>query len=49
MAEIFEPIAGYDLTEVMGWVAVWVAYGIGLMTVFWSLGYAVWFVIQFFK
>lgn len=37
------------MTEVAGWFATFVAYGIGLTIVFWTLGYCVWFIVQFFR
>lgn len=38
-----------DMQGLAGYVAVWVVYGIGLTVVFWTLGYLVWFIIQFFR
>lgn len=38
-----------DMQTMASWVGAWVVYGIGLSIVFWTLGYCVWFIIQFFK
>ena len=38
-----------DMETLGGWVSVWVVYGMGLSIVFWTLGYCVWFIIQFFR
>lgn len=38
-----------DMQGLAGYVGVWVVYGIGLTVVFWTLGYLVWFIIQFFR
>lgn len=37
------------MADIVGWFGAWVVYGIGLSIVFWTLGYCVWFVIQFFR
>lgn len=37
------------MQDFAGFVAVWVAWGIGFSIVCWTLGYLVWFVIQFFR
>ena len=37
------------MQELAGYVGVWVAWGIGLSIVFWTLGYLVWFIVQFFR
>lgn len=46
-SELF-PLAA-DMQTLVGYVVTWVAYGIGLSIVFWTLGYLVWFVIQFLR
>lgn len=38
-----------SMLEMGGYVAAWVAWGIGFSIVFWTLGYLVWFIIQFFR
>lgn len=38
-----------DMQEVYSWFAAWVAYGVGLSVVFWTLGYLVWFIIDMFR
>lgn len=38
-----------DMQTLAGYVAVWVAWGIGITVVFWTLGYLVWFIVQFFR
>ena len=38
-----------DMQTLGGYVTLFVAYGIGLCTVFWVLGYLVWFIVQFFR
>lgn len=47
MADLFPAIE--VMQELGGYVAAWVAWGIGLSIVFWTLGYLVWFIIQFFR
>ena len=49
MADVFGVLATSDMTELGAYVASWVAYGIGLSIVFWTLGYCVWFIIQFLR
>ena len=49
MADLFEPLVLADLNELGAYCATWVAYGVGLSIVFWTLGYCVWFVVQFFR
>lgn len=46
-AELF-PLAN-DMATLVQYVVTWVVYGIGLSIVFWTLGYLVWFVIQFLR
>lgn len=41
--------AAADMQALAEYVAIWVAYGIGLTLVFWTLGYCVWFIVQFFR
>ena len=48
MTDALFPVAA-DLQTLGGFVATFVAYGIGLTIVFWTLGYLVWFVIQFLR
>lgn len=48
MSDSLFPIAA-DMAELAGWAAVWVAWGVGLSIVFWTLGYLVWFIVQFFR
>ena len=48
LADALFPVAA-DMGELGGYVAVWVAYGIGLTIVFWTLGYVVWFIIDWFR
>lgn len=48
MTDALFPVAG-DMATLAGWFAAFVAWGIGLSVVFWTLGYLVWFIIQFFK
>ena len=38
-----------SMLEFGGYVAAWVAWGIGFSIVFWTLGYLVWFIIQFLR
>lgn len=38
-----------DMTVLGGYVAAFVAFGIGFTIVFWTLGYLVWFIIQFLR
>lgn len=38
-----------DMQQVFTMVADWVAYGVGLSIVFWTLGYCVWFVINLMR
>ena len=38
-----------DMETLAGYVAAWVAYGVGLTVVFWTLGYCVWFLIDLFR
>lgn len=45
--ELF-PVLG-DMQTLAGYAANFVAWGIGLSIVFWTLGYVVWFIIQFFR
>lgn len=47
IAELFPSLE--VMTELAGYVAAWVAYGVGLSIVFWTLGYCVWFIIQFLR
>lgn len=47
MAELFPSLE--VMSELGSYVSVWVAYGVGLSIVFWTLGYCVWFIIQFFR
>ena len=49
MGDVFGVLATSDMTELGSYVAAWVAYGIGLSIVFWTLGYLVWFIIQFLR
>ena len=48
MSDALFPAAA-DMLELGGYVAIWVAWGIGFSVVFWTLGYLVWFIIQFFR
>ena len=41
--------AAEQMQELAGYVGVWVAYGIGLSIVFWTLGFVVWAIIQFLR
>lgn len=47
MVELFPTVE--VMQELAGYVSVWVAYGVGLSIVFWTLGYCVWFIIQFLR
>lgn len=38
-----------DMQTIAGFAATFVAYGIGLSVVFWTLGYLVWFIVQFLR
>ena len=38
-----------DMQQLSEWFATFVAYGMGLQIVFWTLGYCVWFIVQFFR
>lgn len=38
-----------DMETLGSYVAVFVGYGIALSIIFWTLGYTVWFIIQFFR
>lgn len=48
MTDALFPVAA-DMASLGGYVAVWVAWGIGLSVVFWTLGYLVWFIIQILR
>lgn len=47
MGNLFPPAE--QMQELAGYVGVWVAYGIGLSIVFWTLGFVVWAIIQFLR
>lgn len=49
MAEIFGVLSASDMQELGGYVAAWVAWGVGFSIVCWTLGYLVWFIVQFFR
>lgn len=44
---IFATLA--EMGELSGYVGAWVTYGIALTIVMWTLGYLVWFIVQFFR
>lgn len=48
MTDALFPVAS-DMEMLAGYVAAWVAYGVGLTVVFWTLGYCVWFLIDLFR
>lgn len=48
MSDALFPVAD-DMTALCGMFATFVVWGIGLSVVFWTLGYLVWFIIQFFR
>lgn len=49
MADVFSVLSSSDMSELGGYVAAWVAWGIGLSIVFWTFGYLVWFISQFLR
>ena len=49
MGDLFAAVGASEFEDLAGYVAVWVAYGLGLTIVFWTLGYLVWFIVQFFR
>lgn len=49
MADVFAVLSSSDMGELGSYVSAWVAFGIGLSIVFWTLGYCVWFIVQFLR
>lgn len=48
MSDALFPIAA-DMSTLGEWVGVFVAFGVGLSIVFWTVGYVVWFIVQLFR
>ena len=48
MSDALFPVLA-DMQAMSEYVGAWVAWGIGLSAVFWTLGYCVWYIVQFFR